>query len=85
MIERILMNKAIAEFEGNVTGNGIAISTYDFYHSSWDKLMPVAKRLHEISKYEPVSFNKNILDFDIEKVHESVYSYIIWLNKKPKD
>lgn len=52
-----------------------------YYHKSWDALMPVCKRLSEISKYEPVSFTKDILSFDIEEVCESVVNYLKWYNK----
>ncbi len=55
------------------------------YHKSWDWLMPVAKRLNDVSRVEPVSFTKNILDFDIEKVYDAVYDYIGWFNKNIND
>jgi hypothetical protein len=50
------------------------------YHKSFDALIPVAKKLHEESKYKSLNFDKGMVDFDINTLWESVVDYIQWLN-----
>ncbi len=38
-------NKLIADFIGKTTGRGIPISTYNYYHKSWDRLMLVVEKI----------------------------------------
>jgi len=67
------------------------------YHSSWDWLMPVGKRIRDLlgdmlSKRPPhtacmgdvieVDITCALHEYDIKKVHEAIYVFIQWLNKQ---
>lgn len=66
------------------------------YHLSWDWLMPVGKRIRDLlsdmlSKRPPhtacmgdvieVDITCALHEYDIKKVHESIYVFIQWFNK----
>jgi hypothetical protein len=70
--------------------------TYFQYHSSWDCLMPVGKRIRDLlsdmlSKRPPhtacmgdvieVDITCALHEYDITKVHEAIYGFIQWYNK----
>ena len=63
--------KIINEFQG----------TQDVYYMDWAKLIPLAKKLHDISKYQSVSFPDKT-GYDIEVLYDECVDYILWLNKQ---
>jgi|SRR6478752_4227754 len=67
------------------------------YHSSWDWLMPIGKRIRDLlsdmlSKRPPhtacmgdvieVDITCALHEYDIKKVHEAIYVFIKWYNQQ---
>ena len=55
------------------------MGTENVLYYDWNNLIPVARKLHEISKYKSVSF-KSTTGYDIEDLYEDCSCYIYWLN-----
>lgn len=98
-------NRVIAEFEGWKSGlypnmpntlhkdkRSIHVSELQ-YHSDWNELMRVIKKLHDIA-YSKENFHKMagafmnvghaILSYDINKVYSAVLEFINWYNTQPQ-
>ena len=67
------------------------------YHSSWDLLMPVGKKIYdllaEMAKKRPpstachgdmleVDIHCHIREYNLSKAHEAIYQFIQWYNKQ---
>ena len=104
------MNEAIALFMGGSSVKEHGGKRYVYYlnscakavtelqyHSSWDWLMPVGKRIRDLlsdmlSKRPPhtacmgdvieVDITCALHEYDIKKVHEAIYVFIQWFNKQ---
>lgn len=104
------MNEAIALFDGWQPNYGGAGSPYyskatDFiprfamvvdmqYHTSWDWLMPVIKKIKgmhmDILKQAYIldymkaagAMNSGWISLDIDKAHKGVYEFLIWHNQQ---
>ena len=51
------------------------------YYRTWNTIIPLAKILHDRSKYESVSFPDKT-GYDIDILYNECVDYIIWLNKQ---
>jgi hypothetical protein len=53
------------------------------YHSSWDWLMPVVKKiLHEINAINTeANIHQSLIKCDLTALHQSVHFFIQWYNK----
>lgn len=77
-------NKLIAEF----TEERISVNRYDLkYHSSWDWLMPVVKKIQQIrtpyfNKKKPVmdALMDALMDVEVKSLWEAVVIFIQWYN-----
>jgi len=91
-------NKLIAEFmQVEVVLNSDNITVYWYYnpekgylvhmlkyHSSWDWLMPVVKKIQQLEikqfdKKKPIM--NALMDVDIESLYNSALWFILWYNK----
>jgi hypothetical protein len=97
------MNFAIGIFDGR-SFSGSHISDYTAtsapklkYHSSWDWLMPVGKKIYDLlakmAKQRPphtachgdmleVDIHCHIREYDREKAHKAIYDFLQWYNKQ---
>jgi hypothetical protein len=68
---------------------------YEFkYHSSWDWLMPVVKKIKsmhfDLRNQAPIfaymeaaaPMNSALIQIDLQKLHEGVYIFLTWFNKQ---
>jgi hypothetical protein len=65
------------------------------YHSSWDALIPVCKKIKstKITGMPALmahmdatkEMNNGLVSLDIEKTHKGVYNFIVWLNNQNKN
>ena len=76
-------NKLIAEFLGKDHELNQCISAPQF-HKSWDWLMPVVSKCHEIdeSSIRLEIGHKNMYGANIDIVHEAVVEFITQYNKE---
>lgn len=77
-------------------GKGFSYPHQLEYHSSWDCLIPIIKKIREmhsdllltsnggIGAYIKAAgkMNRGLISCDITKAHEGVYQFIIWLNQQ---
>src|SRR5688572_7175175 len=99
------MNEAIAEFMGYSHGNRNREFNPDAdykeeefkYHSSWDALMPVGKKIYdllaEMAKQRPphtachgdmieVDIHCHIREYNLPKAHEAIFQFLQWYQKQ---
>lgn len=63
--------------------------TYLDYHTSWDWLMPVVKKIKNIRGLHPIAgmkamseLNHGLVWIDIDRIHKGVYQFIQWHNQQ---
>lgn len=77
-------NKLIAVFMGKLTGIGIPLSTFNYYHKDWNRLMPVVEkigRLYDKAHLKEMSINSLSVFSPIETVFTCVIQFIKWYNQ----
>lgn len=96
-------NRAIFDFMGCKHSEHEDIDKYEMqylkYHSSWDWLMPVGKKIYdllagELKKRPPhtasegdlieVDIHCAIREYNIVKAHEHIYRFVCWYNTQNK-
>lgn len=66
------------------------------YHTSWDWLMPVVKKIKGMHfdilqrtlimeyMHAAAPMNSALISIDIEKLHAGVYDFLLWYNQQPQ-
>lgn len=66
------------------------------YHTSWDWLMPVVKKIKGMHfdilqrtlimeyMHAAAPMNSALISIDLEKLHAGVYNFLLWYNQQPQ-